>query len=129
MKNARDIIVAIAAPVYAARRNIATVVLVALAVWMAIHAVISPNGVMAYEKKKVEYRELQKEVQSLHDQNTRIQDLNKSLKENDPKVIEKEAREQLRYAKPGERVYVVPEPKTDPPKPPEIQSAEKQPAR
>ena len=98
----------------AARRQLATVALACLAVWLLVHAVVSPNGVMAYQKKKVEYRELQKEVKSLHEQNAKLEAQNDALKNNDPKAIEKEAREQLRYAKPGERVYVMPEPKRQP---------------
>jgi cell division protein FtsB len=41
----------------------------------------------------------------------------------DPKAIEKEAREQLRYAKPGEVIYLLPEQQgqhlAEPPPPPE----------
>jgi cell division protein FtsB len=77
---------------------------------------------MAYQKKKVEYRDLQKEIQSLQQQNAKIAAQNDALKNNDPEAIEKEAREQLRYAKPGERVYVIPEPKR--PKQLDTQSAE-----
>jgi cell division protein FtsB len=98
----------------AARRQLATIALVCVAVWLLVHAFVSPNGVMAYQKKKAEYRELQKETQSLQDQNAKLEQQNEALKNNDPKAIEKEAREQLRYAKPGEIIYVEPEPKRQP---------------
>jgi cell division protein FtsB len=106
----------------AARRQLATIALACITVWLLIHAFVSPNGVMAYQKKKVEYRDLQKEIQSLQQQNAKIAAQNDALKNNDPEAIEKEAREQLRYAKPGERVYVIPEPKR--PKQLDTQSAE-----
>jgi cell division protein FtsB len=98
----------------AARRQLATIALICVAVWLLVHAFISPNGVMAYQDKKAEYRDLQKDVQSLHEQNAKIEAQNEALKNNDPKAIEKEAREQLRYAKPGEIIYVAPEPKRQP---------------
>lgn len=110
----------------AARRQLATIALICVAVWLLVHAFISPNGVMAYQDKKAEYRDLQKDVQSLHEQNAKIEAQNEALKNNDPKAIEKEAREQLRYAKPGERVYVMPEPKRPPAKQGDLQSAENQ---
>ena len=47
------------------------------------------------------YRDLKQENQRLEHQVN-------SLK-NDPKTIEKEAREQLRYARPGEVIYTLPQ--------------------
>lgn len=110
----------------AARRQLATIALGCLAVWLLVNALVSPNGVMAYQKKKAEYRDLQRDIQTLQQQNTKLEKQNEALKNNDPKAIEKEAREQLRYAKPGERVYVMPEPKRQPPKQTDMQSAENQ---
>jgi cell division protein FtsB len=109
-----------------ARRQLATIALVCLAVWLLANAFVSPNGVMAYQKKKSEYKDLQTDVQSLEEQNAKLEKQNQALKNNDPKAIEKEAREQLRYAKPGERVYVMPEPKRPPAKQGDLQSAENQ---
>jgi cell division protein FtsB len=51
----------------------------------------------------------------------------KALK-SDPKAIEKEAREQLRYAKPGEVIYLLPEqrgPQTAPPPPQSAQAVQR----
>jgi cell division protein FtsB len=113
--------------VLATRRQLATAALVCLAVWLLVHAFISPNGVMAYENKKKEFRELQKTNQSLAEQNARLAAHNEALKNNDPKAIEKEVREGLHYAKPGDVVYVLPEPKRTPaPSPTDMQSAEAQ---
>jgi cell division protein FtsB len=45
----------------------------------------------------------------MDEENRRLDSEIKALK-SDPKAIEKEAREQLRYAKPGEVIYLLPEP-------------------
>jgi len=108
------------------RRQVATIALGCLAVWLLISAFISPNGMMAYQKKKVEYVDLQKEIVTLQEQNTKLERQNQLLKNNDPQAIEKEAREQLRYAKPGEVIYVAPEPKRAPATQLDTQSAEAQ---
>jgi cell division protein FtsB len=110
----------------AARRQLATIALVCLAVWLLANAFVSPNGVMAYQKKKTEYKDLQTEIQSLEEQNAKLEKQNQALKNNDPKAIEKEAREQLRYAKPGEVIYVTPEPRRPAAKQGDLQSAENQ---
>ena len=68
-----------------------------------------PNGMVVYRQKKAEYQVLQKEVENLQKENDSATDEVKALKE-DPKTIEKEAREQLHYAKPGEVIYVAPAP-------------------
>lgn len=87
------------------------VLLIAL---MGYHAVFGANGIIVYQQKRVEYRKLDAEIRSLQDENQRLNDHIKAL-QTDPKAIEKEAREQLRYAKPGEVIYVAPErPQADP---------------
>src|ERR1700760_1558348 len=110
----------------AARRQLATIALACFAVGLLVNAFVSPNGVMAYQKKKSEYGSLQKEIRLLQEQNAKLESQNQALKNNDPKAIEKEAREQLRYAKPGERVYVMPEPKRQPSQPDDLHSTENQ---
>lgn len=110
-----------------ARRKVATAALVVLAVWIVVHVMVSPNGIVAYQKKRTEYRELQSEIKTLQQKNDEVATKNKALKENDPKAIEREAREQLHYAKPGEVVYVTPEPKRPVDRQIEMESAEKKP--
>ena len=95
---------------YELRRKIATIALGLLSVWLLMHVMFSQNGIVVYQKKKAEYRNLQKDIDSLQRQNQAITGQNQALERNDPKAIEKEAREQLRYARPGEVVYVMPEP-------------------
>jgi cell division protein FtsB len=68
-----------------------------------------PNGMIVYQRKRTEYNKLQKDIQVLQKQNQHYSQQIKALK-SDPKAIEKAAREELRYARPGEVVYVVPSP-------------------
>lgn len=110
----------------AARRQLATIALACLAVWLLANAFVSPNGVMAYQKKKTQYKDLQTEIQSLEEQNAKLEKQNQALKNNDPKAIEKEVREGLHYVKPGETVYIIPDPKRPTPKQGDLQSAENQ---
>src|SRR5260370_39438389 len=69
--------------------------------------VFGANGIFTYEHKRVEYRNLQGEIENLQKENERLQSDIKSLR-SDPKTIEREAREQLRYARPGEMVFTYP---------------------
>ena len=64
------------------------------------------NGLMDYQQKRRESRELDRQIKALQQQNGGMEQEIKALK-NDPKTIEKEARERLRYARPGEVVYTV----------------------
>jgi len=91
------------------RRRLATGGVGLLAAVLAWHVVFGANGMVVYERKRAEYQKLQKQMQDLQAENQRLTESVKELK-SDPKAIEKEAREQLRYARPGEVVYVLPDP-------------------
>ncbi len=80
-----------------------------LAGMLAWHVIFGTNGMLAYHEKKKESRSLDAEIQSLERENQRLQKEIESLK-SDPKAIEREAREQLRYARPGEVIYTYPRP-------------------
>jgi cell division protein FtsB len=100
----------IVASLIAWRRKLATSGVSLLALMLAYHVVFGQNGWMAYHEKKQEYQRLQTEVQQMQAENERLGQQIKSLK-TDPKAIEKEAREQLRYAKPNEVIVVIPTPR------------------
>ena len=99
---------------YRSRRRLATAAVALLAVVIAYHAVFGANGMVVYQHKKTEYRSLQHEIEVRQGENDRLQQQIKALKSADPATIEKEAREQLRYTRPGETVYIVPEPEKRP---------------
>ena len=93
---------------YRARRRIATGAIFAFTAWLFLHVMFGANGTVIYRQKRTEYQNLQKEVDALQKESDHSMQEIKALK-NDPKTIEKEAREQLHYAKPGEVIYVSPQ--------------------
>ncbi len=99
---------------YGARRRLATAAVAALTIWLFVHVMFGANGMVVYRQKRAEYQNLQKEIGSLQKENDRYTGQIQGLK-TDPKTIEKEAREQLHYARPGEVVYVAPAAQTQPP--------------
>lgn len=106
---------------YRARRRLATAGVGVLVVWLAFHVIFGANGMVVYQNKRAEYQKLQKDMQQLEDENQRLSKQVDQLR-NDPKAIEREAREQLHYTKKGELVYLLPNQKPD--KPPADASAE-----
>jgi cell division protein FtsB len=89
------------------RRKLATAGIGVLLCMAAYYVVFSANGLMVYQEKRRESQELDRQIKSLQQQNSAMEQEVKALK-NDPQTIEKEARERLRYARPGEVVYTLP---------------------
>ena len=100
--------------VYALRRRIATIAVTVLAGSLFIHVMFGANGMIVYKQKRAEYEALQKQIAQVEQEKERYTQQVQGLK-SDEKAIEKEAREQLGYAKPGEYVYVPPAPPKAPP--------------
>jgi len=96
------------------RRRFATLAMGATACLVLFHVVFGANGLAIYIKKRNENRQLQKQVMDLQEQNQKLEQNINALK-HDPKAIEKEAREQLKYARPGEVIYTLPDTKSDKP--------------
>jgi cell division protein FtsB len=105
---------------YAYRRRIATIAVALLAVTLFVHVMFGANGMVVYKQKRAEYQELRNQIDHVQHDNDRYTQQIQGLK-SDQKAVEKEAREQLGYAKPGEYVYVPP----SPPKPPANHTAQK----
>jgi cell division protein FtsB len=95
---------------YSLRRRLATAAVAVLTVWLFAHVMFGANGMVIYRQKKAEYQNLQKQIDDLQKENDRYTQQVRSLQTSDPGTIEKEAREQLHYARPGEVVYVAPPP-------------------
>lgn len=98
--------------VYRARRRLATGGIIILTLWLFLHVMFGANGMVVYRSKRSEYRNLQEDIDRLQQENDQYTRQIKAL-QNDPEAIEKEAREQLHYTRPGEYVYVPPSPKPD----------------
>ena len=101
--------------IYGLRRRIATMAVAVLAASLFVHVMFGANGMVIYKQKRAEHDQLRKQIVQVQQENDRFTQQIQGLK-SDQKSIEKEAREQLGYAKPGEYVYVPPPPaKSAPP--------------
>ena len=107
---------------YAERTRLATAGVLFVTAWLFGHVMFGANGMVVYEQKRSEVQVLKKEIGELQQQNDRYSEEIRALK-SDPKAIEKEAREQLHYARPGEVVFVSPAPVS--PQKPATKSAKK----
>ena len=107
---------------YAIRRRLATGAVAVTTLWLFMHVMFGANGMVVYRQKKAEYESLQQQINRLQNENDRYSQQIDSL-QHDPQMMEKEAREQLHYARPGEVVYVSPPPAN--PQRPETKSARK----
>ena len=95
--------------VHSSRRLLATAGVGVLGLMLGFHIAFGQNGMISYMHKRDESRRLQQQITDLQQENTRISKEIEALK-TDPKTIEREAREQLRYARPGEVIYTLPAP-------------------
>jgi cell division protein FtsB len=95
-------------------RRIGTLAAAFFIVGLMLHAMFGANGFVAYRQKHTEMQSLQADVDRLQKENEESAARIKGLK-SDPRTIEKEARTQFGYARPGEVVYVTPAPPQKPP--------------
>ena len=108
---------------YAFRRKGATAAVMVLTVWLFVHVMFGTNGMVVFRQKRDEYKSLQAEIDGLQKENGAYTKQITSLS-TDPKAIEKEAREKLRYLRPGEIVFVAPA-AVPVPQPPRTDAAKK----
>ncbi len=92
-------------------RPAGSVLAVILALLLTWHVVNGKHGISVWQQKRVEDRQLRKEIDGLEQENARLRERVQKLK-TDPHAIEREAREKLHYARPGEVIYALPQ---DPP--------------
>jgi cell division protein FtsB len=85
----------------------ATIAVAVLACLLFGHVMFGANGMIVYKQKRAEYESLRNKVMDVQRENDRYAQQVQALK-SDKQAIEKEAREQLGYAKRGEYVYVPP---------------------
>lgn len=84
-----------------------TLVAVALALLLGWHVVNGKNGLSVWHQKRVEDRQLRKEIDDLNQENARLRERIERLK-SDPDAIGIVARDQLHYAKPNEVIVTMP---------------------
>ncbi len=90
------------------RRRIGTVAAVLVAVLLAWHVVNGRNGLSSWQQKRSEDKSLTQEIDLLTAENARLSQHVDRLK-SDPGAIEHEARSRLRYARPNEIIYALPQ--------------------
>jgi cell division protein FtsB len=89
-------------------RKLATVAAGALALLLAFHVFFGENGIFLYAQKRHEARDYGAQIQQLQQENDRLQAHVNDL-QNDPGAIERQAREELHYTRPGEVIVTLPE--------------------
>jgi cell division protein FtsB len=94
------------------RRILATLCLAMLAVGAGYKVVYGANGMVVYKGKRAQYQHLQQEIEEEKQLHEELENRVRAL-QTDPKAIEREAREQLGYVRPGERVLVQRPPRVD----------------
>ena len=95
-------------------RRLGTAAVLLLTVGLLLHALFGANGMVVYRQKRAEMQVIQKDAERLQIENDQYVERIRGLK-TDHRAIEKEAREQLHYTRPGEFVYVAPDPPQKPP--------------
>jgi cell division protein FtsB len=88
-------------------RPTGTGVIVCLAMLLMGHVVNGKNGLTVWRQKRIDDRQLQKEINQLQQENAQLRQHVEQLK-SDPDAIEHEAREKLHYAKPNEVIVTLP---------------------
>jgi cell division protein FtsB len=89
-------------------RPAGTGVAVILALLVTWHVVYGKHGVSVWQQKRAEDRALQQEIKDLRRENAQMRQQIEHLN-SDPDAIEREAREKLHYAKPGEVIVALPD--------------------
>lgn len=90
-------------------RPAGTLLAVLLALLVTWHVINGKDGLSAWQKKRVQERQYQQEIERLQKENADLRDRIQHL-QTDPDAIEHQAREELHYAKPGEVIYTLPAP-------------------
>jgi len=88
-------------------RPAGTAVAVLLALLVTWHVIHGQHGLSVWHEKRAEDRALQREILELQQENAEMRQQVERLK-SDPEAIERQARENLHYAKPGEVIYTLP---------------------
>jgi len=88
-------------------RPVGTGIAVILALLLTWHVIHGKHGLSVWQQERAQDKTLQKQIQDLQTENSAMKDRIEHLK-SDPDAIEREAREKLHYAKPGEVIYALP---------------------
>ena len=76
---------------------------------LGYHVVYGEHGYLALRRAERQYRLLEQQSSELQQENQQLQKHIDLLKRQDPAAIEKQAREQLHMARPGEIIFTLPD--------------------
>src|SRR4051794_41517750 len=88
-------------------RQAGTAVAVLLAALLMWHVINGKHGLSVWHQNHTQDLELQRQIKDIQQENAQLQKQIDRLKSS-PDAIEREAREKLHYAKPGEVIYSLP---------------------
>ena len=74
---------------------------------LVVHTLFGEHGYLELRRRHQELEHLRSEIQRLEEENHRLAEQIKALK-TDPRAIERAAREELKMARPGEKVIALP---------------------
>lgn len=88
-------------------RKVATGAAALLALAMGYHVIFGQNGLTAYQQKRQDTLNLDRQLHNLQRENELLKGHVDRL-QSDPNAIEHQAREELHYTRPGEVIYTLP---------------------
>lgn len=88
-------------------RKVATGTAALIAIGLGYHVIFGQNGITAYQQKRQETQNLDRQLDSLQRENEMLKGHVERL-QSDPNAIEHQAREELHYTRPGEVIYTLP---------------------
>jgi|SRR5579872_2823875 len=83
-------------------------VLLLLSIALIVHNIFGQNGYLALRRQLKERQKIQQQILQLKQENDQLDKENRDLR-TAPEAIERRAREQMHMAKPGEKIYMLPE--------------------
>jgi cell division protein FtsB len=86
----------------------AILALALVCIFFIVHEIFGEHGYLALRREQRDLSELQQQIQQLQQENKQLELQINALK-SDPKAIEKQAREGLGLARPGEIIFTLPE--------------------
>jgi cell division protein FtsB len=82
--------------------------LLLVSIFLIVHNIFSQNGFLASRRQLKQLQTLQQHILQLRQENEQLDKENRALR-SDPAAIESRAREQMHMAKPGEKIYTLPD--------------------
>lgn len=79
---------------------------------LVVHTLFGEHGYLALRRQQQQLERLEGEIKRLEGENRRLAEEIRALK-TDPRAVERVAREELKMARPGEKIIILPEKPAD----------------